>query len=162
MAEQPQFSEQVQREIEAIFDRYPNRRAALLPLLHLLQRELGHISEQAELYAARLTGLPPVKVHEVASFYTMLHLKPVGRYHLQFCRTLSCALRGGEKLQREACKRLKIGDGQVSEDGRFSVEGVECLGVCGNAPAMQINEDFQLDLDQAKLERLLEELERGE
>ena len=152
------FTQAVEKEIAEILTRYPQPRAAILPILHIAQREQGFVSAEAEEYIARLLDLPPVKVHEVVTFYSMLHLEPVGRHNLQFCRTLSCALRGGEKLMAETRRKLKIRDHEVTADGRYSVEGVECLGACGNAPVVQVNEDYHYDLTQEKLDKLLEGL----
>src|SRR5205814_152656 len=127
-----------------IAKRYPSRRAALLPLFHLVQEEKGFISAEAEEWIAETLGLTPVQVHEVLTFYTMLHPEPVGRHHLQLCRTLPCLLRGAGSLFVHLEKRLGIGAHEKTADGRFSLEEVECLGACGNAPVLQVNDDYHM------------------
>ena len=153
------FNDSMRQEIEQIFESYPTRRAAILPVLHRVQKEFGWISAETEEEVARVLELPPVKVHEVLTFYHMLHAEPVGRHHLQFCRTLPCALRGAAELYEHTCKKLGIEPHEITKDGRFSVEEVECLGVCGNSPAVQVNETYHLDLTIEKLDKLLDELD---
>ena len=154
------LSEAGRAELDELLRRYPVPRAAILPLFHLVQREQGFISAEAEEWIAGVLGLTPVKVHEVLTFYTMLRTEPVGRFHLQVCRTLSCELRGSERLLEHL--RAKLGlerQCQASPDGKFSFQEVECLGACGNAPVVQVNDDYHMDLDVAKLEALLARLD---
>lgn len=135
------FSSEALAEYQAILGRYPERRAALMPVLWLAQREFGWISPSVEAYVADLMDLPRGWVEGVVSFYTMYWRRPMGRCHLQICTNLSCYLRGAEDIYGAISKRLDIEAGEVTKDGRFSLERVECLGSCGTAPMMQISND---------------------
>jgi len=126
--------------------------------LWLAQKQWGWISKEVMEYVAKLLELPPVKVYEVVTFYTMFHQKPVGKYHFQVCRTLSCELCGKEEIVHHLKKKLGIGLGEVSADGRFSLTEVECLGSCGTAPMAQINEDYHENLTPEKLDEILKKL----
>ena len=145
--------------------KYPPGRqsSAVLALLDLAQRQNGGWLPRAAMdYVAEVLDMAPIRVYEVATFYTMFNLKPVGQYHLQVCRTTPCWLRGADDLT-ETCKRkLGIGLKGRTGDGKFSLIEVECLGACVNAPVVQINDDFYEDLDPQKLETLLDALARGE
>jgi NADH-quinone oxidoreductase subunit E len=145
--------------------KYPPGRqsSAVLPLLDLAQRQNGGWLPRAAIdHVADLLEMAPIRVYEVATFYTMLNLQPVGRYHVQVCRTTPCWLRGADQLT-EACRRkLGIGLKGRTTDGKFSLVEVECLGACVNAPVVQINDDFYEDLDPRKLEAILDALARGE
>ncbi len=145
--------------------KYPPGRqsSAVLALLDLAQRQHGGWLPRAAMdHVAGILDMAPIRVYEVATFYTMFNLKPVGRYHLQICRTTPCWLRGADALT-ETCKRkLGIGLKGRTADGKFSLVEVECLGACVNAPAVQINDDFYEDLDVKKLEAILDALARGE
>ncbi len=138
-AETPRFSDAALAEYEALLARYPTRRAALMGTLWLAQREFGWLSEPVMEYVAGLMDLPLAWVTSVASFYTMYWKRPTGRYHLQLCRNLACALRGADAIRLAVEDRLGIADGEKTADGRFSLEEVECLASCGTAPAMQVN-----------------------
>ena len=142
----------------------PGRQAsAVLALLDLAQRQHGGWLPRAAMdHVAGILDMAPIRVYKVATFYTMFNLQPVGRYHLQVCRTTPCWLRGADELT-ETCKRkLGIGLKGRTADGTFSLIEVECLGGCVNAPVVQINDDFYEDLDPKKLEALLDALARGE
>jgi NADH-quinone oxidoreductase E subunit len=139
VTDSPRFSPAALAEYEAILGRYPTRRAALMPVLWLAQREFGWLSEPAMAYVAELMDLPVAWVTSVASFYTMYWKRPPGRWHVQVCRNLSCALRGSEAILAAVERRLGIRDGGKTPDGRFSLEEVECLGSCGTAPVIQVN-----------------------
>ena len=152
------LSERGLAELARVMERYPTRQAAILPLFHLVQREHGHISADAEVWIAKQLGLAPVKVHEVMTFYTMLHPEPVGKYHLQVCRTLPCALGGCGAVLARIRSKLGIRAGERTQDGKFSLQEVECLGACGNAPVVQVNDDYHWDLTAGKLEELLDRL----
>jgi NADH dehydrogenase (ubiquinone) flavoprotein 2 len=145
--------------------KYPAGRqaSAVLALLDLAQRQHGGWLPRAAMdHVAGILDMAPIRVYEVATFYTMFNLKPVGRYHLQVCRTTPCWLRGADDLT-ETCKRkLGIGLKGRTADGKFSLIEVECLGGCVNAPVVQINDDFYEDLDAKKLEAILDALARGE
>jgi NADH-quinone oxidoreductase subunit E len=157
----PEYLERARRAI----GKYPPGRqaSAVLALLDLAQRQHGGWLPRAAMdHVAGILDMAPIRVYEVATFYTMFNLKPVGRYHLQVCRTTPCWLRGADELT-ETCKRkLGIGLKGRTADGKFSLIEVECLGGCVNAPVVQINDDFYEDLDPKKLEALLDALARGE
>jgi NADH-quinone oxidoreductase subunit E len=147
-------------EIEEILSRYPVKRSALLPLLYLAQREAGYISEEAMKEIAGLLRLTPPQVYETATFYTMLNLKPVGKFHLQVCKSLMCALVGSDTLIGWLEKKLGIKAGETSKDGLFTLSKVECLGACGTGPMMQINDDYYERLTEEKVDRILADLKR--
>ena len=148
-----------------IIARYPPDRAAsaVLALLDLAQRQhAGWLPRAAMDHVAGILDMAPIRVYEVATFYTMFNLKPVGRYHLQVCRTTPCWLRGADELTKTCERKLGIGLKGRTADGKFSLVEVECLGGCVNSPVVQINDDFYEDLDPKKLEALLDALARGE
>lgn len=145
-------------EVEQALARYPNRRSAILPVLWIAQREWGWLPPQALALAARTVGLPEPEVFGIATFYTMFNLKPVGRHHLQVCRTLSCSLMGADRLFRHLEQKLGVGHGETTPDGRFTLRRVECLAACGGGPCMQVNLDYHENLDEAKVDALLEKL----
>ena len=128
-----------QARFEAIVARYPVKRSALLPTLHLVQEQESWLSREAIELVAALLELSPAQVHDTASFYTMFRLAPEGQTLIEVCTTLSCALGGAEQLLDHACRRLGVAPGGTSADGRFTVKGVECLAACGGAPAVQVN-----------------------
>ena len=143
--------------------KYPRGRqaSAVLPLLDLAQRQAGGWLPRAAMdHVALILEMAPIRVYEVASFYTMFNLLPVGRWLLQACTTTPCWLRGSEAVVAACAKKLGIGVGETTADGRFTLVEVECLGACVNAPVLQINDDFYEDLDGPATERLLEALGR--
>ena len=152
------FNDAALRELEAILSRYPNREAAILPALHLAQREFRYLSREAIVYVAGLLGFPPARIEGVATFYTMYNRKPVGRYHVQICRNLSCSLMGAEYLIEHVSRKLGIKPGQTTADGKFTLSTVECLGSCGTAPVMQVNDDYHEELTGEKIDALLDRL----
>jgi NADH-quinone oxidoreductase E subunit len=160
-SEKVQFSDKAQEEIKEILMRYPDKRSALLPVLNLAQSEFGYISEEVTVLVAGLLDLTPPKVYEVLTFYTMLNEKPVGKYLLQLCRTLQCALAGSENILEHLQKRLGIVVGGTTADGMFTLRTVECLASCGTAPAMQINGACYENLTREKVDRVLDDLKRG-
>jgi len=135
------FSAAALAEYREILTRYPERRAALMPVLWLAQREFGWISPSAQRYVAELMELPQAWVDGVVSFYTMYWRRPMGRSHIAICTNLSCYLRGAEHIYDAVCKRTGIRAGEVSADGEFSIERAECLGSCDTAPMLQLNND---------------------
>jgi NADH-quinone oxidoreductase E subunit len=141
----------------------PGRQAsAVLPLLDLAQRQVGGWLPRAAMdYVAATLDMAPIRVYEVATFYSMFNLKPVGKYLLQVCRTTPCWLRGADKLTEVCRRKLGIGLKETTADGKFTLVEVECLGTCVNAPVVQINDDFYEDLDPAKMENLLDALAKG-
>ena len=161
-AEPPRFSDAALGEYRVLLERYPTRRAALMPTLWLAQREFGWLSLPVMEYVAELMELPLAWVTSVASFYTMYWKEPKGRWHIQVCRNLSCALRGGGDILRAVEGRLGIRDGERTADGAFSLEEVECLASCGTAPCLQVNnEEYHENLDVPRALELIERLARA-
>ncbi|MBF0189814.1 MAG: NADH-quinone oxidoreductase subunit NuoE [Magnetococcales bacterium] len=157
----PRFSEESLAQIEVIFQRYPadRRQSAVMPILHLAQREFGGwLSRESLDYVAELVGMPPIRVYEVATFYTMYNLQPVGRYHIQACTNISCWLCGSDQVMDSLKRKLKLEAGQTSEDKRFTLAEVECLGACVNAPMMQINDDYYENLTADKVVEIIDRL----
>jgi NADH-quinone oxidoreductase subunit E len=153
-----EFSPETFKKFEETVGRYPQKEAAMLPVLYLAQQEFGYLSAEAIEYVARLMGQSPAKVHGVVSFYTMYNMKPIGRHHIQVCRTLSCALAGAEKITDFIKNKLAIELGQTTADGRFTLSEVECLSSCGTAPMMQINDDYYENLNEERVMEILESL----
>jgi NADH-quinone oxidoreductase E subunit len=155
----PAFSAASLAAYREILTRYPERRAALMPTLWLAQREFGWLSPRVLDYVAELMELPLAWVSSVASFYTMYWKEPKGRWHIQVCRNLSCALRGAGAVQSAIEHRLGIADGGRTADGRFSLEEVECLASCGTAPCLQLNNaEYHENLDVPRALALIERL----
>ncbi len=156
-------------EAQRIVELYPQGRqaSAVMPLLWLAQEQIAAATASAWLpvpvieFVARLLGMPYIRVYEVASFYTMYNLAPVGRFHVQVCGTTPCQLRGSDDIMR-ACKDKGLSKGQNSPDGLFTFTEVECLGACANAPMVQINADNYEDLTYDSMTAILETLARGE
>ncbi|MFQ6109126.1 MAG: NADH-quinone oxidoreductase subunit NuoE [Candidatus Aminicenantales bacterium] len=155
----PEFSDQTRRKIEGILSRYPRKEAAILPILHLTQKEFGCISAPEEKIVADILGIKPVRVREVVSFYTMLNRQPAGKYHIQVCSNLSCTLMGAETLIEHLQEKLGISVGETTPDKKFTLTDVECLGACEQAPAMMINFDYYGNLDKKKIDDILDKLE---
>jgi len=153
-----EFSPEAKKRLEHLLSRYPNKEAALLPTLHLAQREFGHISNEAEAYVAAQLDLPQSRVHGVATFYTMYNKKPVGKYHVQVCTNIGCSLLGADGLLVYLEKKLGIKKGETTADKRFTLNAVECLGSCGTAPVMQINDDYYENLTEKKIDEILASL----
>ena len=152
------FDPSMEARIAELLTRYPSRRAALLPVLWLCQERYGWISAGViEAVAARL-GESPAFVEGVVTFYTMYYTKPPARYVLQVCETLSCAVCGGRELLEHLERRLGVKPGQKTGDGLFQLVGVQCLGACGGAPVVQINDDYHENLTPGRLRRIVREL----
>jgi NADH-quinone oxidoreductase E subunit len=152
------FSSEALRELEAIRSRYPDKEAAILPALHLAQREFGYVSDEAIVVLADLLGFTPARIEGVATFYTMYNRKPVGRYHVQICRNISCSLLGAEHLIEHVSRKLGVKPGETTPDGKFTLTAVECLGSCGTAPVMQVNDDYHERLTEETIDALLDRL----
>lgn len=152
------FSPEIERKIDATIAKYPHKRSALLPLIHIAQNEQGYITEDAIAYISEKLDLMPVEVYEVATFYSMYFLEPIGKYNLQVCRTISCMLCGAYDILEHLQGKLGIKNGQVTADGRFRLTEVECLGSCSTAPAMQINFDYHENLTPEKVDQILAKL----
>ena len=157
------FSEENEKAIQNILSRYPkdHSQSALLPVLDLAQRQNGGWLSQSALEAvAERLSLPPMRVLEVASFYSMFYLKPVGKYVIQVCRTTSCWLRGSDSLKDVCKKTLDLEPGDSSSDGLFTFLEVECLGGCANAPLVQINDITYEDVDTQSFEKIIASLQK--
>ena len=156
------FGEAFEKKVDQMVARYPQPRGAVMPLLHMVQEEAGYVSPEAEAWIAQRLGLAPAYVHGVTTFYTMYRTSKQGRYLLQLCTTVSCMLRGCDNVLEHIKKRLGIEEGETTADGTFTLVTVECLGSCGTAPMMQVNDDYYEDLDIERVDALLDALERGE
>lgn len=150
-----QFDEQRDAEFERLVKRYPTRESMILPALWLTQEQEGWVSQEAMAYIADRIGTFASKVYEAATFYTMYHLHPMGKNHICVCRTLSCWLRGKQEIVDYLKDEVGVVPGQITEDGKYSLEEVECLGHCGTAPVVQVNGEFYEDMDVEKLKALL-------
>lgn len=156
------FTPASEQEFSKTIARYPNKAAATLPVLWIAQRQWGWLPPEVLTYVAERLELPVARVIGVASFYTMFKLAPTGRFHVQICRNLSCAMFGAERATERICKKLGIKPGETTKDGMFTVEQVECLAACGIAPAVQVNEEYHGGMRGEKLDALIEVLrEKG-
>ena len=151
------LSENIKTKINGMRGNFPTEQALLLPLLHSLQEERGWISLESMKEAAEFLHLPLMKVREVVTFYTMYNQKPVGKAHIQICANISCWLKGADHLIECAEKKLGIKPGETPADGKFTLSEVECLGACGTAPALQMNEEYFENLTSDRLNALIEE-----
>ena len=149
----------LQRIDEAI-THYPVKRSATLPLLHLIQEDVGYIPPEAVAWVAAKLGLEPINVYEVVTFYPMFRQKPIGRRHIRVCRTLSCALMGGYKTCETFEEAFNTRRGEVSPDGEVTVEFVECLASCGTAPVVLIDDDLHENVDPAKAKQLSDQIKK--
>jgi len=159
------FSTANQERARALMAKYPpgRQKSAVLGLLDMAQRQKGGwLSRAAMDHVAEMLALPPIRVYEVATFYTMFNLKPVGRHLVQVCTTTPCWLRGSDEVLGACRRKLGVEVGGTTADGQFTLVEVECLGACVNAPVVQIGDDFYEDLDAASTERILDALTRGE
>ena len=145
-------------KVEIILSQYPDKQSATLPLLHLAQSQEGYISASVIDTIADLVGCHPAVVMDCVSFYTMLYTKPQGRNRIQICQTLSCSLNGADALVDHLQDKFGIKPGETTEDDRFTLMKVECLGSCGTAPVVQINHKYHEGISQQKLDELLETL----
>jgi NADH-quinone oxidoreductase subunit E len=159
------FEAEVEEKAKAFIARYPEdrRQSAVMPLLDLAQRQNGGWLNQAAMdYVADYLSMAPIRVYEVATFYSMYRLKPVGEVFVRVCTTTPCWLRGSDDVVAACQKVLGIGLGETTEDGKFSLGEVECLGACVNAPLIQVGDDYYEDLDGERTEALLEAFKRGD
>jgi NADH-quinone oxidoreductase subunit E len=154
------FSPETEAKLEKLVSSYPEGRvrSALVPMLMFVQDETGAITQEIMEEVARRLNLQTVQVEEVLTYYSMLHRKPMGKHHLQVCTNVSCLLTGGMELYEQAKNRLGIGHKQVTPDGQFSLEEVECIGACSWAPAIQVNYDFHHRLSPEKFDEILNSL----
>jgi NADH-quinone oxidoreductase E subunit len=155
----PEFSDVTKKRIEEVIARYPKKNAALLPVLHLVQQDVGYISADEEKKVAALLEIEPIQVREVVTFYTMYNRESIGKYHIQVCSNLSCSLLGGESLIDHLKEKLGIELGETTEDQKFTLTTVECLGACEQAPCMMVNYDYYGNLDKKQIDDILDNLE---
>ena len=152
------FSETGRAEFERLRTRYPDRKAAILPALYLAQKEFGYVSDEAIVYIAGLVGTSSAEIEGVATFYTMYNRAPVGKYHVQICRNISCSLLGAEHLIEHVSQKLGVRPGETTPDGKFTLAKAECLGSCGTAPVMQVNDEYHENLTVESIDRILDQL----
>ena len=152
------LSDALKVRITELSGRYPRKQAALLPVLHAVQEELGCVTAEAERDVAALLEIKPIQVREAVTFYTMFRRTPVGRYHLQVCDNLSCGLRGSGTVLARLRHKLGIAPGQTTPDGKFTLTTVECLGNCENAPCLMVNFDYHGNIDPDAVDRILDGL----
>jgi len=155
----PEFSEKTKKKLEDIIAQYPQKKAALLPVLHVAQREFGRIAYEEEKTVAALLDIKPIEVREVVTFYSMFLREPVGKYHIQICSNLSCSILGAEDLIEYLKEKLDIEVGETTADQKFTLTTVECLGACEHAPCMMVNFDYFGNLTQDKINEILDKLE---
>jgi NADH-quinone oxidoreductase E subunit len=155
-----EFSPEVVAEMESHLTKYPpeRKRSALIPLLFVIQRERGWVDNPGVNYLAKFLGLEVTDVWETATFYSMFNLRPVGRHHIQICKTLSCKIMGEPEITDHICSKLGIHPGETTADGKYTVSLVECLGSCGTAPMMQIGFDYYEDLTTEKVDQIMDSL----
>ena len=155
------ISEKALQRIDEIIARYPVRRSAMIPVLHVMQAEEGYLTVEGMRLAATKLGLTYMDVSTTASFYSMLYRRPMGKHHLQWCRSVSCMLRGSDDLRLYLEKKLGIKKGETTPDGSISLSEVECLGACDKAPMMQVNFDYYENLNPQRIDQILESLKQG-
>jgi len=152
-----EFSPEVVEEMRSHLTKYPpdRKRSALIPLLFVIQRERGYIDNPGVNFLAQFLGEEITDVWETATFYSMFNLRPIGRHHIQICKTLSCKIMGEPEITEHVCSKLGIHPGETTEDGKFTVSLVECLGSCGTAPMMQIGFDYYENLTKETVDKIL-------
>ncbi len=164
------FDAESEAQISKVLARYPEAKkaSATIPLLYVVQRQMGRTTGSAWVpnvamdEIARRLGVAPIRVYEVATFYFMFNMKPIGKHHLQLCGTTPCMLRGSDDVMRACHDAAHVNVGQTSSDGLFTLTEVECLGACVNAPVLQVDDDYYEDLDYDRTVALIEALKRGE
>jgi NADH-quinone oxidoreductase subunit E len=157
------LSPQLEQKFQQLLSNYPEgrQRSAMIPMLIYAQDEIGSVTPELMEEVAKRVGVTPLQVEEVMSYYSMLHRKPMGKFHVQVCTNISCMLVGGAELWEQACHKLGIGHKQVSADGQISLEEVECMGACSWAPAVQVNYDFYHFVTPEKLDQLIDSLRKN-
>jgi len=154
------ISNEAKEYIKKELDRYESRLSAIIPALFKVQEEHGWVSEEQMDEMARFMDIPNSAIQEVATFYTMFNKQPTGKYHIQVCTNVTCSMRKGRELTDYILKKLNLKGGEMSEDGKFSVSRVECLGSCDTAPVLQVNFDYHENMDEKKIDLLLEGLRK--
>jgi NADH-quinone oxidoreductase subunit E len=152
------LSPEREKHVEEILSRYPNSKAACIPVLHVCQEQNGWISEEVMQFVADRLSLSTAHVKGVVTFYTLFNKEPVGKHQVWVCRTLSCALRGSDEILHHCEKRLGISPGQTTKDGKVTLRTAECLASCGTAPMMQVDKDYYENLTTAEVDRILDRL----
>ena len=155
---QIEFNEIELKEIQNHISKYPAKKAAIMPILWIAQNKWGWISMEVMDYVAKILDLPVSHVEGVASFYTMYYKKPMGKFHIQVCTNVSCMLRKGDLILKHAIESLGIKNNEVTPDGLFSLEEVECMGACGGAPMVAVNEDYFENISIEELDKLIDSL----
>jgi NADH-quinone oxidoreductase subunit E len=157
------LSPQLEQKFQQLLSNYPEgrQRSAMIPMLIYAQDEIGSCTPELMEEVAKRVGVTPLQVEEVMSYYSMLHRKPMGKFHVQVCTNISCMLVGGAELWEQACHKLGLGHKQVSADGQISLEEVECMGACSWAPAVQVNYDFYHFVTPEKLDQLIDSLRKN-
>ncbi|MDA0999429.1 MAG: NAD(P)H-dependent oxidoreductase subunit E [bacterium] len=156
------FTPENRAELDRIIAKYPIRRSALIPALQLAQKQAGYLTRDAMQHVAEIFGISPMEVWGVVSFYTMLKTKPIGAFHFQLCSNLPCALLGAAGVLRQLERRLGCKAGETRADGKYSIEKMECLGACGGAPCLQVNEDYFENVTPGMLDGIIGAIEKGE
>ena len=152
------LSEESIKKIKDKASRYPHRKSAILPALTVAYRQVGHLNDDLYREISKIINIPHVEIAEAATFYTLFPKKPVGKYLIQVCHNISCALMGADSLVGYLEEKLGISKGETTEDGLFTLISVECLGSCATAPMMQVNQDFYENLNREKVDTIIEEL----
>ena len=152
------FSEENLQKIEQVLKKYPTKQAAVMPVLYIAQEQNGWISNEVMVETASVLEMNEEDVFGVVTFYTMYHKKEMGKYHIQVCTNVSCMLRGGYQIYDAVKEKLGLDNGDVSNDKKFSLEEVECMGSCGTAPMIAVNEDYFENLDKEKALQILDSL----
>jgi len=152
------LAENYSEEIKAILAKYPDKRSAVLPVMYLAQEAHGYLNKEAMVEVAEVIGLDPTEVLSLAGFYTLFYEEPVGKYVLEICNDLPCALKGADEFVEMACRKLDIDVGGTTEDGLFTVKTVMCLAACDKAPMLQVNLKYEENLDEEKFDNLIRRL----
>jgi NADH-quinone oxidoreductase subunit E len=164
VATKPIFSEARMEQVNAIIAQYPEgkQKSALLRILHMAQEDFGAwLNTETMDYVAEILNIKPIEVYEVATFYSMFNLKPVGKYLLEFCQTGPCMVSGSDKIIEYTCKKLNIKEGETTSDGLFTIKAVECLGACGYAPMLQCGEFYHEFLTPEKVDKFIQDAKDG-
>lgn len=152
------FNSEELAQIEKIKSKYPTSQSAIMDVLWLAQKKWGWISSDVIEYVAALLNVPPATVEGIVSFYTMYFNKPMGKYHIQVCTNVSCMITGGENIYEYVKEKLGINNLETTQDGKFSLEEVECMGACGESPMIAVNEDYYYNMNKEKIDKLFDEL----
>ena len=153
-----EFLPEAKKKVDDLLERYPTRSSALIPVLWVAQKEFGCLSKEVVEYLSGILDTPPVHISDTISFYTMFQTELQGKYFIQVCHTLSCALCGTKSIVEHLKKKLNIDFGETTQDKRFTLVKVECLGSCGTAPVKQINDDYYENLTPEKVDNILKKL----